>query len=178
MVNRLKAQLPTSARQTSSVPDSSAQDRAPLSTLGKALQQVLEVLLNKPSYIHKVTDVLGPDQFSDTPVGPIAKEIFKWAADSDQPQLAQLLSDCADLDQADLITSLAQEGAQKDNLRENLGGALDYINTHRRNLELQQTAESLRNAQDDLSDQQIKGMLEQVQSQLRQQNQRNPGVHA
>ncbi len=178
MVNRLKAQLPTSARQRRSVSDSSAQAQAPLSTLEKALGQVLEVLLNKPSCIHKVTAVLGPDHFSDSPLGAAAKIIFKWAADSDQPQLAQLLGDCTELEQADLITSLAQEGAQKDNLQDNLSGALDYINTHRQNRELQQTAESLRNAQDDLSEQQIKGMLEQVQSQLRQQNQRNPGVHA
>ena len=176
MVNRLKAQVPGFTGRTPPSPDSPAQTQGPLTTFERALRQLLQVLLNKPSYIEKVAAVLGPDDFTDPALGPVAQAIFKWAADSDQPQLAQLLADHADLEQADLITSLAQEGSQKGNFQDNLSGALDYINTHRRQNQLRQTAESLRNAQADLSDQQINQMLQQVQSQLRTHDQRNPGL--
>ena len=109
-------------------------------------------------------------------LGPVALEIFKWAADSDQPQVAQLLLDNTDLKQADLITSLAQQGEQKGNFAENLSGALDYISAHHQRYQVRQTAQALRDDKADLSDQQINQMLQQVQSQLRTHDHRNPGL--
>ncbi len=91
--------------------------------------------------------------------------------------MIELLAEVSELEQADLITSLAQQGGQKANFLNNLSGSLDYIIAHRQRSQLRQTAQSLRNGQSDLSDEQIKQMLQQVQSQLQVQNQRNPGVH-
>ncbi len=176
MVNQLKAQVPRSNSRATTSPDSPEKPQEPLTTFEKALRQLLQVLLNKPSYIKKVVAVLGPDDFTDPALGPVAREIFKWAADSDQPELAQLLVDNTDLEQADLITSLAQEGEQKGNFQDNLSGALDYISSHHQRHQLRQTAQALRNDQADLSDQQINQMLQQVQSQLRTHDQRNPGL--
>lgn len=176
MVNQLKAQVPRSTSRTSTAPDLPQKLLGPLTTFEKALRQLLQVLLNKPSYIKKVTDVLGPDDFTDPVLGPVALEIFKWAADSDRPQVAQLLLDNTDLKQADLITSLAQQGEQKGNFAENLSGALDYISAHHQRYQVRQTAQALRDDKADLSDQQINQMLQQVQSQLRTHDHRNPGL--
>ena len=177
MVNRLKAQPAGFAHQDPSPTDVPAEPKTALNTFEKALSQLLEVLLNEPSYIKKVVPTLGPDDFDDTALHSAAAAIFKWASDSEKPQLAELLAELDDLEQADLITSLAQEGSQKGNFLENLTGAMNYINAHRQQSQLQQPAKSLRSGQSDLSDEQIKQMLQQVQSQLQVPNQRNPGVH-
>ena len=117
-----------------------------------------------------------PDDFSDPNLLAIAAAIFKWASDTDQPQLADLLAVPVGLDQVDLITSLAEEGNRKGNFQSNLSGALSYIREARQRQQLLRTAESLRRGESDLSDEQVNKLLAQVQSQLRTQNQRNPGI--
>ena len=126
--------------------------------------------------IEKVAEVVGPDEFPDPNLQAIAAAIFKWAGDTEQPQLTDLLSAQMDLDQVDLITSLAEEGSRKANFQSNLSGALDYIRDYRHQQQLLRTAESLRRGESDLSDEQVNKLLHEVQSQLRAQDQRNPGI--
>ena len=125
VVNRLKSR--SAARvpmESPAAAGSDTQSQPPLNALDKALRQVVEVLLNKPSYIEKVAEVIGPDDFSDPGLRTVAGAVFKWASHSDQPELADLLAVNVDLPQADLITSLAEEGSRKGNFRNNLTGAL------------------------------------------------------
>jgi len=176
VVNQLKARSVSIHMDRSADAVSTTQVQPSLTALDKALRQVLEVLLNKPSYIEKVAEVMGPDDFSDPNLRAVAAAIFKWASDSDNCRLADLLAVHMDLDQVDLITSLAEQGQRKGNFQSNLSGALSYIREARQRQQLLRTAEVLRQGESDLSDEQVNKLLAQVQSGLRAQNQRNPGI--
>ena len=177
VVNQLKSR---SARVQTAGPSGPAPTSAPeqksLSAMDKALRQVLEVLLNKPSYIEKVAGVVTPEDFSQSGLQPVAEFAFEWAGGTDQPQLADLLAAESSLEQADLITSLAEQGSRKGNFQPNLSGALDYICNYRQHRNLLHAAESIRRPDSELSDEQMNELLQQVQSQLKNQNRRNPGI--
>ena len=176
MVNKLKSRTARLQTAGPSEPASTEPEQTSLSAMDKALHQVLEVLLNKPSYIDKVTEVIAPEDFSQAGLQPTAQAVFKWAADTDQPQLADLLAQQSNLDQADLITSLAEQGSRKENFQSNLSGALDYVCSYRQRRDMLQAAESIRRADSDLPDEKVDELLQQVQSQLKTKNRRNPGI--
>lgn len=176
VVNQLKSRSTDLRQASSAVTAPAPQTQPPLTALDKALRQVLEVLLNKPSYIEKVAEVMGPDDFPDHNLRAVAAAVFNWASNAEQPQLTDLLSAQMDLSQVDLITSLAEEGSRKGNLHSNLSGAMNYIRDYRQRQQLLRTAESLRRGESDLSDEQVNKLLQEVQSQLRTQDQRNPGI--
>ncbi|NIA07329.1 MAG: DNA primase [Actinobacteria bacterium] len=177
VVNQLKSRTARRVQPADpSGPVSTASAQTPLSAMDKALRQVLEVLLNKPSYIEKVAGVIAPEDFSQADLQTVAEAVFKWAGDTDQPQLSDLLAGQSSLDQADLITSLAEQGSRKGNFQPNLSGAMDYICSYRQRRNSLDAAESIRRADSDLSDEQVNELLQQVQSQLKTQNRRNPGI--
>ena len=176
MVNKLKSRTARVRAAAPAEPDSAPSRQASLTAMDKALRQVLEVLLNQPSNIKRVNAVLAPTDFSQASLESIAQAVFKWAAGVDQPQLTDLLAQQSDLEQADVITSLAEHGSQKGNFQANLSGALDYIETSRQRQDLRQAAESIRRADSDLPEEQVNELLNQVQSQLKTQNRRNPGI--
>ena len=175
VVNRLKTTQAGRDRPRTAAQSPPADD-APSAALDKAYRQVLEVLLNKPQYIEKVTESLCPDDFPEPGLRPVAYNAFEWAGDSDDPQLADLLVGQEDLQQADLITSLFEDGARKINFQGNLTGALDFISDCRRRLEIKQYGQPLRQDNSDLSDEQTNELLEKVQERLRLRDPRNPGV--
>ena len=171
VVNRLKAG--TARRQSDAA---GVAEVTSSSALAKAYRQVLEVLLNRPECIEKITETLSPEEFPEPQLKLIAQRIFAWARSSEDPELADLLSVESDLERADLIVSLAEQGSEKGNFQSNLSGALECISAWGRRLEAEQFAEPLRQGESELSEKQVNELLEKVQARLRIRDSRNPGV--
>ncbi len=93
-----------------------------------AQKEILEVLLNRPDLLQTVKQVIAePDDFTVETYRAIAQRIWQCAGQSDQPRLTQVLAGVETVSLSDLITAMAQCGADRSNFEQTLTGALDSI---------------------------------------------------
>ncbi len=92
-----------------------------------AQREILEVILNAPTFLKKYDNQITPDTFDVPAYGQIALILTETIKQNSQPTLAEILAHAESTDLANLIVELATVGEQKANFKARLNGALDAV---------------------------------------------------
>jgi len=89
-----------------------------------ALEDLLEVLLNEPSYLVSISTVFSPAAFSDQGLSRVAGAVVETIETTEQCELATLLSRFDEPADAELIVELHSRGERKGNFAGRVEGAV------------------------------------------------------
>jgi DNA primase len=97
------------------------------SILAIAQQEILEVLLNEPKFFVDVKQAVNPDSFQAGPLRQAAQIIFSVLATDAKAALTTILASIEQVEVANFLVGLAQNGQEKGNFQPRLSGALAAI---------------------------------------------------
>jgi DNA primase len=140
------------------------------SVLQKARRELLEVLINDPSLYSLVNGRVGPADFTEHPFDEIADALFNLIASGQEFGVSELLLEVETTDASSVLTTLAEAGSEKGDLKKRLE---DVIAVIEENLEQKHR----RRIKADIGDNETE-TLRKVTLALKKGNKRNPGLMA
>lgn len=118
-------------RDSGNEPAWSGRQDTVLSSHIRALQEILEVLLNRPDLFDRAKDEIETANLDDSPLGRLTKRVWNTYETDDQTGISGVLASCEEMELCDFATELADRGNKRGNYEQTMDGALSYLRFRR-----------------------------------------------